>query len=129
MSFYAQAHQHMADLQRELSGSEGSFHAHQNADSGAPHRNGGGLNFLKENSIDDTRQDGCPEKKVLQLNDMGTKQARVIMSYEPMNPNELAVSQNDILIVYRLPGLDADFVMAEKGGKRGRVPLTYLEFI
>lgn len=46
--------------------------------------------------MDDTRQDGCPEKKVLQLNDMGTKQARVIMSYEPMNQNELAVSQNDV---------------------------------
>jgi len=60
---------------------------------------------------------------------MGTKQARVIMDYEAVSPQEISVRMNDILIVYRLPGLDPDFVMAEKGGKRGKIPLSFLEII
>lgn len=34
-----------------------------------------------------------------------------------------------MLIVYRLPGLDPDFVMAEKMGARGRLPLSYLDIL
>ena len=60
---------------------------------------------------------------------MATKQARTIMDYEPVNPQELAVKANSILIVYRLPGLDPDYVMAEQGGRRGRIPLSYLEIL
>ena len=60
---------------------------------------------------------------------MATKQARAVMDYDPVSPQELAVKANDILIVYRLPGLDPDFVMAEKGGRRGRIPLSYLEIL
>uniref|UniRef100_A0A7E4UL90 SH3 domain-containing protein n=1 Tax=Panagrellus redivivus TaxID=6233 RepID=A0A7E4UL90_PANRE len=65
----------------------------------------------------------------LEATDMGTKQARVVMDYEAVSPQELTVRMNDVLIVYRLPGLDTDFVMAEKGGRRGRVPLSYLEIL
>lgn len=74
-------------------------------------------------------QSNSKESKRLDLGDMGTKQARVIMDYEAVSPQEISVRMNDILIIYRLPGLDPDFVMAEKGGKRGKIPLSFLEII
>ncbi|VDO68644.1 unnamed protein product, partial [Heligmosomoides polygyrus] len=65
--------------------------------------------------------------EALDITDVGTKSARVILDYDAVLPQELSVRQNDILIVYRLPGLDPDYVMAEKGGVRGRVPISFLE--
>lgn len=84
--------------------------------------------------------------------DLGTKQAKVIMDYDAVLPQEISVTQNDvslerrtpietkycvklrllllqILIVYRLPGMDAEYVMAEKGGKRGKLPVSYIELL
>jgi hypothetical protein len=29
--------------------------------------------------------------------------------------------------VYHVPGLDADYIMAEKAGRRGRVPISYVD--
>ncbi|ETN85962.1 SH3 domain protein [Necator americanus] len=62
--------------------------------------------------------------KSFDISDVGTKQARVILDYDAVLPQEMSV-----LIVYRLPGLDPDYVMAEKGGVRGRVPISFLELI
>ncbi|KAK6760455.1 hypothetical protein RB195_021791 [Necator americanus] len=67
--------------------------------------------------------------KSFDISDVGTKQARVILDYDAVLPQEMSVRQNDVLIVYRLPGLDPDYVMAEKGGVRGRVPISFLELI
>ncbi|RCN27047.1 variant SH3 domain protein [Ancylostoma caninum] len=67
--------------------------------------------------------------KPFDISDVGTKQARVILDYDAVLPQEMSVRQNDVLIVYRLPGLDPDYVMAEKGGVRGRVPISFLELI
>uniref|UniRef100_A0AC34R0Z3 SH3 domain-containing protein n=1 Tax=Panagrolaimus sp. JU765 TaxID=591449 RepID=A0AC34R0Z3_9BILA len=67
--------------------------------------------------------------KALAVGDLTTRQARAIMDYEAVSPQEMSIRQNDVLIVYRLPGLDPEFVMAEKSGKRGRVPLSFLEII
>uniref|UniRef100_A0A0M3IND7 SH3 domain-containing protein n=1 Tax=Ascaris lumbricoides TaxID=6252 RepID=A0A0M3IND7_ASCLU len=68
-------------------------------------------------------------KTVYAIDDMGTKQARLLFDYEAQTPQELSATKNEIVIVYRLPGMDPDFVMAEKGGKRGRIPFSYLEII
>lgn len=74
------------------------------------------------------------------------------MDYDAVLPQEISVTQNDvslerrtpietkycvklrllllqILIVYRLPGMDAEYVMAEKGGKRGKLPVSYIELL
>ncbi|CAJ0609215.1 unnamed protein product [Cylicocyclus nassatus] len=67
--------------------------------------------------------------KPFDISDVGTKQARVILDYDAVLPQEMSVRQNDVLIVYRLPGLDPDYVMAEKGGVRGRVPISFLELM
>ncbi|CAJ0958265.1 unnamed protein product, partial [Mesorhabditis belari] len=63
--------------------------------------------------------------------DLSTKQARVLMDYDAVLPNQdhYLFVKLQILIVYRLPGMDPEFVMAEKGGSRGKVPISYLEIL
>ncbi|CAI5454283.1 unnamed protein product [Caenorhabditis angaria] len=116
MSFYAQAHQLMADLQRELSGSLSDEPINLEPPNGR--------------TMAAAVAAAASAKPALFLpDDMGTKQAKVILDYDAVMPNEISVKQNDILIVYRLPGMDPEFVMAEKGGARGKIPVTYLELI
>ncbi|CCQ25695.1 SH3 domain-containing GRB2-like protein B1 [Caenorhabditis elegans] len=120
MSFYAQSHQLMADLQRELSGTM-SFR--------------GSSAILVNNSGDPPNGRtmaaaiAAAKPSGLLPDDLGTKQAKVIMDYDAVLPQEISVTQNDILIVYRLPGMDAEYVMAEKGGKRGKLPVSYIELL
>ncbi|KAK6760453.1 hypothetical protein RB195_021791 [Necator americanus] len=155
MSYFAQAHQMMADLQRELSGSLSEPHIGLFAKASPnPARNGPvltpgddlkTLTFRGSSAVLVTTNAGsipthansttAPSKpatgtgKSFDISDVGTKQARVILDYDAVLPQEMSVRQNDVLIVYRLPGLDPDYVMAEKGGVRGRVPISFLELI
>ncbi|KAK0404498.1 hypothetical protein QR680_017479 [Steinernema hermaphroditum] len=124
MSFFAMAHQHMADLQRELAGFGESCFVSGALTLPRPKKEP----FSPRNGTASEQSDSAGSQRIA-LEDTGTKQARAILDYEPISLQELAIKQNDVLIVYRLPGLDADFVMAEKDGRRGRVPLSYLELI
>uniref|UniRef100_A0A8R1IR57 SH3 domain-containing protein n=1 Tax=Caenorhabditis japonica TaxID=281687 RepID=A0A8R1IR57_CAEJA len=92
----------------------------------------GSLAILVNNSAEPPNGKPIPTatvKPALLSDDLGTKQAKVIMDYDAVLPQEISVSQNDILIVYRLPGMDAEYVMAEKGGKRGKLPVSYIELL
>ncbi|KAL6724387.1 hypothetical protein Aduo_019281 [Ancylostoma duodenale] len=124
MSYFAQAHQMMADLQRELSGTltfRGSSAVLVTTNAGSVPTNA--------NSTTTPPKPVTGTGKPFDISDVGTKQARVILDYDAVLPQEMSVRQNDVLIVYRLPGLDPDYVMAEKGGVRGRVPISFLELI
>ncbi|KAI6222303.1 hypothetical protein M3Y99_01514200 [Aphelenchoides fujianensis] len=101
MSFYAQCHQHMADLQRELSGSSSNSSAELISVPNGGASGGGSL----------------------------TKQARAIMDYAPMSSTEIELRANEVVIIYDFPGLESDYVMVEKMGRKGKVPVTYLEEI
>ncbi|GMR31117.1 hypothetical protein PMAYCL1PPCAC_01312 [Pristionchus mayeri] len=115
LSFYAQAHQSLADLQRDLSGTL----------------------VIRGATVTTTvveRAANGEKKKSLTgiyaaLSDGGTKQARVIMDYDAVLRDELSVRLNEVIIVYRLPGMDEDFVMAERAGVRGRIPIEYIEIV
>ncbi|GMT05104.1 hypothetical protein PENTCL1PPCAC_27278, partial [Pristionchus entomophagus] len=115
LSFYAQAHQSLADLQRDLSGT---------------------LTFRGTSvttTVVDVKENGEKKKShtgiYAALSDGGTKQARVIMDYDAVLRDELSVRLNEVIIVYRLPGMDEDFVMAERAGVRGRIPIEYIEIV
>ncbi|KAI6204716.1 hypothetical protein M3Y94_00708600 [Aphelenchoides besseyi] len=107
MSFYAQAHQHMADLQRELSGPS----SNSSAELISVPNSVGSMGSLTSGS------------------GSSTKQARAIMDYSPMSSTEIELRANEVVITYTYPGLEPDYVMVEKMGRRGRVPATYLEEI
>jgi len=63
------------------------------------------------------------------LADVGTKRARALFDYDAMHPNEISIHKDEEFIVYRLPGLDPEYIMAEKGNLRGRIPLSYVEIL
>ena len=74
---------------------------------------------------------------------MATKKAYALQDYEAAEFGELSVKKDEVkyffvkfspenfqgLIVYRLPGLDENFYMAEKGGKKGKIPTAYVQVL
>ncbi|CAD5229732.1 unnamed protein product [Bursaphelenchus okinawaensis] len=105
-SFYASAHQQMVDLQRELS-SPGSD--------------------IEIELIPNGSEDSL--KSYNSSNSSKTRQARALMDYAPLDNSEIELKANEVVIMYSLPGMDTDYVMVEKMGKRGKVPLTFLQEI
>ncbi|PAV71924.1 hypothetical protein WR25_21503 isoform Q [Diploscapter pachys] len=89
MSFYAQAHQLMADLQRELSGTV--TYRGSSATVISPVQTNGqtGKTAVQESPKPNGGQG-------FTTNDMGTKQARVILDYDAVMPGEMTVKQNDV---------------------------------
>ncbi|XP_022085412.1 endophilin-B1-like isoform X2 [Acanthaster planci] len=59
----------------------------------------------------------------------GRRKARVLYDYDASDPTELSCLADEVITVYSLPGMDKDWMMAERGSQQGRVPLTYLELI
>ncbi|XP_038063505.1 endophilin-B1-like isoform X2 [Patiria miniata] len=59
----------------------------------------------------------------------GRRKARVLYDYDASDPTELSCLADEVMTVYSLPGMDKDWMMAERGSQQGRVPLTYLEMI
>ncbi|XP_071802785.1 endophilin-B1-like isoform X2 [Asterias amurensis] len=60
----------------------------------------------------------------------GRRKARVLYDYDAADQSELSCLADELITVYTLPGMDKDWVMAERGmDQQGKVPLTYLEFV
>ncbi|KAM4696541.1 endophilin-B2 [Rhinophrynus dorsalis] len=59
----------------------------------------------------------------------GTRKARVLYDYEAADSNELALAADELITVYSLPGMDPDWLVGERGNKKGKVPVTYLELL
>ena len=43
--------------------------------------------------------------------------------------NFASCSMFQLIMVFKTPGLDPDWMMAERGSQRGKVPVTYLEVL
>ncbi|XP_078282450.1 endophilin-B2b isoform X1 [Rhinoraja longicauda] len=59
----------------------------------------------------------------------GTRKARCLYDYDAADSNELELLADELITVYSLPGMDSDWLMGEKGNKKGKVPVTYLELL
>ncbi|XP_067868258.1 endophilin-B2-like isoform X2 [Heterodontus francisci] len=59
----------------------------------------------------------------------GTRKARVLYDYDAADSSELELRADELITVYSLPGMDSDWLMGEKGNKKGKVPVTYLELL
>ncbi|XP_073909151.1 endophilin-B2 isoform X5 [Castor canadensis] len=59
----------------------------------------------------------------------GTRKARVLYDYEAADSSELALLADELITVYSLPGMDPDWLIGERGNKKGKVPVTYLELL
>ena len=55
------------------------------------------------------------------------KKARVLYDYDAKDPNELSLLADEIITV--ISESENDYVVAERGSKRGKVPSIYLEIL
>ncbi|KAK7502534.1 hypothetical protein BaRGS_00006109 [Batillaria attramentaria] len=129
--FFAQCQQYMTDLQRQL----GSYNVNSSSGSSA----GGGSVSMGgaasgvagfSNSSGPLRPSAPPSIEVTAPSPfIEKKQARVLYDYDAADSSELSLLADELIMVYKVQGLDPDWLMAERGSQRGKVPVTYLEVL
>ncbi|XP_064616184.1 endophilin-B1-like isoform X2 [Liolophura sinensis] len=131
VTYFAQCQQYMTDLQRQL----GSYPA----GTGAGGVGGGPGNsslpnihppHLSNSNLNSQNQPSAPPAiQVTEASPTDKKQARVLYDYDAADSSELSLLADEYIIVYTQPGLNPDWMMAERKEQRGKVPVTYLELL
>ncbi|XP_043325726.1 endophilin-B2 isoform X7 [Cervus elaphus] len=133
-TYYAQCYRHMLDLQKQLGRFPGTFVG--TAESTSPP-----LSSTSPTTAAATMPMGPsvadlapPGEAALCLEEVappasGTRKARVLYDYEAADSSELALLADELITVYSLPGMDPDWLIGERGNKKGKVPVTYLELL
>ena len=57
------------------------------------------------------------------------KCARVIADYDALDHTELSLKADEEVRVYHIDELSPDWIMAERGAQKGKVPLVYLQLL
>uniref|UniRef100_A0A8C3YKY0 Endophilin-B1 n=1 Tax=Catagonus wagneri TaxID=51154 RepID=A0A8C3YKY0_9CETA len=130
MTYYAQCYQYMLDLQKQLGSFPSNYHCNNNQTSVAP------VPSVSSNAIGSsalTSASGLGITSPSNLPDLrersGSRKARVLYDYDAANSTELSLLADEVISVYSVAGMDPDWLMGERGGQRGRVPITYLELL
>ncbi|XP_053416411.1 endophilin-B2 isoform X5 [Nycticebus coucang] len=138
-TYYAQCYRHMLDLQKQLGSSQGAIFPGTFVGTTEP-----GSPPLSSTSPTTTAATmpvvasvaslAPPGEAALCLEDVappasGTRKARVLYDYEAADSSELALLADELITVYSLPGMDPDWLIGERGNKKGKVPVTYLELL
>ncbi|KAM6431481.1 endophilin-B2 isoform 5-T5 [Liasis olivaceus] len=142
-TYFAQCYQYMLDLQKQLSRLPGTFVG--NAESTSPPPNaasptamaaatGPAVPTLPVVSTIAGAPNSAPVVEPLNPSEVkpptsGTRKARVLYDYEAADSNELSLLSDEMITVYSLPGMDPDWLIGERGNKKGKVPVTYLELL
>ncbi|KAL1765631.1 endophilin-B2 isoform X3 [Sigmodon hispidus] len=133
-TYYAQCYRHMLDLQKQLGRFPGTFvgttePASPPLSSTSPTTTAATMPMVPTGA-------GLapPEEAALHLEEVappasGTRKARVLYDYEAADSSELALLADELITVYSLPGMDPDWLIGERGNKKGKVPVTYLELL
>ncbi|KAH0505274.1 Endophilin-B2 [Microtus ochrogaster] len=133
-TYYAQCYRHMLDLQKQLGRFPGTFvgttePASPPLSSTSPTTTAATMPVVPTGT-------GLapPEEAALCLEEVappasGTRKARVLYDYEAADSSELALLADELITVYSLPGMDPDWLIGERGNKKGKVPVTYLELL
>lgn len=133
-TYYAQCYRHMLDLQKQLGRFPGTF-------VGTTEPTSPTLSSTSPTTAAATMPMGPsvadlapPGEAALRLEEVappasGTQKARVLYDYEAADSSELALLADELITVYSLPGMDPDWLIGERGNKKGKVPVTYLELL
>ncbi|XP_054440228.1 endophilin-B2 isoform X3 [Pteronotus mesoamericanus] len=138
-TYYAQCYRHMLDLQKQLGSSQGAIFpgtfvgttepASPPLSSTSPTTTAATMPM--EPSVAGLAPPGeaalCLEEVAPPAS--GTRKARVLYDYEAADSSELALLADELITVYSLPGMDPDWLIGERGNKKGKVPVTYLELL
>ncbi|XP_006834913.1 PREDICTED: endophilin-B2 isoform X1 [Chrysochloris asiatica] len=138
-TYYAQCYRHMLDLQKQLGSSQGAIFPGTFVGTTEP-----ASPPLSSTSPTTTAATmpvvpsvaglAPPAEAALCLEEVappasGTRKARVLYDYEAADSSELALLADELITVYSLPGMDPDWLIGERGNKKGKVPVTYLELL
>ncbi|XP_077334664.1 endophilin-B2 isoform X5 [Lithobates pipiens] len=133
-TYYAQCYQYMVDLQKQLGSSKGDVFPSTfvgNADGISPPLStsppAATLPLLQ--AVSPNPADGTLNPSEVKPPSSGTRKAKVLYDYEAADSSELALKADELITVYSLPGMDPDWLIGERGNKKGKVPVTYLELL
>ncbi|XP_036385448.1 endophilin-B2b isoform X2 [Megalops cyprinoides] len=137
-TYYAQCHQYMQELQKELSSSNGDVFPNTFA------VNPPSLSAFSSTSpstsaapappmLSPVRPTPC-QADTLKIEEVhppaaGTRKAKVLYDYDAADTSELSLLADELITVYTVPGMDPDWLIGEKGNQKGKVPVTYLELL
>ncbi|XP_012576937.1 PREDICTED: endophilin-B2 isoform X7 [Condylura cristata] len=138
-TYYAQCYRHMLDLQKQLGSSQGAIFPGTFVGTTEP--TSPPLSSTSPTTTAATMPVGPsgagmvpPGEAALCLEEVappasGTRKARVLYDYEAADSSELALLADELITVYSLPGMDPDWLVGERGNRKGKVPVTYLELL
>ncbi|KAI1882685.1 hypothetical protein AGOR_G00237440 [Albula goreensis] len=119
-TYYAQCQQYMLDLQKQL----GSFASMLSS-------NNHHQTSLPSTSVPTATSSVMPIPPSSRQGGGGSggRQARVISDYSAADSDELTVTADEVVMVSSVPGMDSDWLMAERGSEKGKVPIRHLEML
>ncbi|XP_069774495.1 endophilin-B2-like isoform X4 [Narcine bancroftii] len=135
-TYYAQCYQYTADLQKLLGSSNGEmFSSAFVGNTNTPVPSSGVSPSAATIPVVPAAAGPCNQSaSSLTFTEVsppssGTRKARVLYDYDAADSNELELLADELITVYSLPGMDSDWLVGEKGNKKGKVPVTYLELL
>ncbi|XP_064873354.1 endophilin-B2b isoform X4 [Oncorhynchus nerka] len=138
-TYYAQCHQYMQELQKELSRYPNSFASNANPSTSATCPSPVSSNILPGVSppcLASTSTPGIAREPSgpLKIQDVqqpstGHRKAKVLYDYDAHDTSELSLLADELITVYTVPGMDPDWLVGERGNQKGKVPVTYLELL
>ncbi|XP_027629803.1 endophilin-B2 isoform X4 [Tupaia chinensis] len=133
-TYYAQCYRHMLDLQKQLGSFPGTFVGTTEPASPPLSSTSPTTTAATMPVVPSVAGLAPPGEAALCLEEVappasGTRKARVLYDYEAADSSELALLADELITVYSLPGMDPDWLIGERGNKKGKVPVTYLELL
>ncbi|ETE64018.1 Endophilin-B2, partial [Ophiophagus hannah] len=142
-TYFAQCYQYMLDLQKQLNRLPGTFVGNTESTSPPPNAAsptamvaaaGPAVPTLPVVPTIAGAPNSAPGVEALNPSEVkppssGTRKARVLYDYDAADSSELSLLSDEMITVYSLPGMDPDWLIGERGNKKGKVPVTYLELL
>ncbi|XP_071008350.1 endophilin-B2b isoform X6 [Oncorhynchus clarkii lewisi] len=138
-TYYAQCHQYMQELQKELSRYPNSFASNANPSTSATCPSpvssatlpGVSPPCLASTSTPGIAREPSGPLKIqdVQQPSTGHRKAKVLYDYDAHDTSELSLLADELITVYTVPGMDPDWLVGERGNQKGKVPVTYLELL
>ncbi|XP_052722178.1 endophilin-B1-like isoform X3 [Crassostrea angulata] len=125
LTYYAQCQNYISELQQQL----GSYSHTSGVGNNSSNSLGAGISSGIPSSVP-LQPSAPPQINVIAATpNIEKKQARVLYDYDAADSSELTLLADELITVYKTPGLDPDWLMAERGPQKGKVPTTYLEVL
>ncbi|XP_062372109.1 endophilin-B1-like isoform X1 [Sardina pilchardus] len=130
-TYYEQCHLYMGNLQKQLGSFSSVFCANNNQPSVSAAPDGVSLPLTSTASGASVLPPPVPSHSSLSVRDLclskGTCKARVLYNYSAASSSELSLLADEEITVSSVPDMDSDWLMGERGDKKGKVPITYLQ--